>query len=77
DKLLSYAHALSDHSAAIVDTTTGEVSLARLKELIQARQSIFEGHDLEVRSLTEQPLLPSIMKDLDAFEALILEPPAP
>ncbi len=72
-KLLSYAHALSDHSAAIVDDATGEVSLSKLKALVEDQKSIFDGHDLRVRTLREQPLLPSIMANLDRFRHLLIE----
>lgn len=71
-KLLSYAHALSDHSEAIVDETTGKVSLENLKALVESKQSIFDGHDLVVRDLEDQPLLPSIMSDLENYKMLLL-----
>jgi len=76
-KLLSYSHSIAEHGEHIVDEK-GEVSIAKLKTLVESKQSIFDGHDLSIRTTSQQPLLSSIMGELEHFDHLLVatDPPA-
>lgn len=73
-KMSAYAHSVSDHGTNTRDPITGKLSIDNIRNLVEGRKSLFDGHDLVIRGLDEQPLLKSIMNDLASFQDLILKP---
>lgn len=71
DKLQSYSHSFSDHSAGLVNQD-GTVNAAAMREAMQAGRSIFPDNTLELRSFDQLEPLQSVRDMADDLSELAL-----
>ena len=71
DKLESYAHALSDHRPELAGAQGG-IDTARLRQFIEAGESIFPGNRLEIRGPEMIEPLASVAENPAQYASLML-----
>ena len=70
-KIRSYAHSFDEHRADLVNAD-GSLNEARLRACVKAGESIFPGHELEIRSFAQQPPLQSVAEMRGELAELVL-----
>lgn len=70
-KLQSYAHDISDHSGSIVDEN-GELCVEKIRMKIMKRESLFDGHKLEIRNVGEIRFLRAIEENIHSYKELLI-----
>lgn len=73
NKMNAYAHDVKDHGSGIVGAANENSIEQFIKEKLQRKESIFNGHNLEVKSLESLPYLKSVEDDFELYKNYFID----